>query len=275
MTFESSSWERSLRALKSAVGAVAFLAVMGSQAYAQNVVIQGNQRVDAATIRSYAQGSSGEQIRQDLLATGLFSSVSVSQRGGQTIVSVKENDVVNRVVFQGNKKLKSDQLETEVQSKARGPFSRTLVDADVQRLKDVYQRSGRGLANVSARIVPLENGRVDIVFDIVEGEKTGVKAIDFSGNNAFSAGRLRDQMTTTESNLLSFLKNSDVYDPDRIAADLELLRRFYLKNGYADFRVVSNDVKFDEAAGGYRITIVVDEGQQYKVGKVDVESRIA
>ncbi|MCP8938211.1 outer membrane protein assembly factor BamA [Alsobacter sp. SYSU M60028] len=263
-----------MRALRNTAVGVGLLVAMGAPAFAQSIVVQGNQRVDAATIRSYAQGSSPEQIRQDLLATGLFSSVSVSQRGGQVVVSVKENEVINRVVFQGNKKLKSDQLEAEVQSKARGPFSRAQVDADVQRLRDVYQRSGRGLASVSSRIVPLENGRVDVVFDVVEGEKTGVKQINFSGNEAFSSGRLRDQMTTTESNLLSFLKNSDVYDPDRIASDLELLRRFYLKHGYADFRVVSNDVKFDEAAGGYIVNIVVDEGRKYDVGEVNVESRI-
>ncbi|MGL4445831.1 MAG: outer membrane protein assembly factor BamA, partial [Alsobacter sp.] len=132
----------------------------------------------------------------------------------------------------------------------------------------------RGMATVTPQVVQLADGRVDVVFNIAEGDKTGVKSIDFSGNQAFSSGRLRDQMTTTESNFLSWLKSSDVYDPDRIAADLELVRRYYLKHGYADFRIVNSDVQFDPSAGGYRITIAVEEGQQYKVGQTTVDSRI-
>ena len=128
---------------------------------------------------------------------------------------------------------------------------------------------------MTSRIVPLDNGRVDVVYTINEGDKTGVKAIEFVGNRAYGSGRLRDQMTTTESNFLSWLKTSDVYDPDKIQSDLELVRRFYLKHGYADFRVVGTDVQFDQAAGGYRITVTVDEGQQYRVGAVGVESKIA
>jgi outer membrane protein insertion porin family len=220
-------------------------------------------------------GQPAEQARRDLLATGLFSSVSVSQRGGQTVVSVKENEVVNRVVFQGNKKLKSEQLIPEMSTKARGPFSQATIDADVQRLKEIYSRGGRSLATVSARTVALDNGRVDVVFTINEGDKTGIKAIEFVGNQAYSSGRLRDQMNTTESNFLSWLKNSDVYDPDKIAADLELVRRFYLKHGYADFRIVSQDATFEPDGNGYRIRIVIEEGQQYRVGDVGVESKIA
>jgi outer membrane protein insertion porin family len=247
---------------------------LGSVAHAETIVVQGNRRVDTETIKSYVTGQSAEQARKDLLATGLFSSVSVTGRPGSLVVSVKENEVINRVVFQGAKKLKPDQLSQEVQSKARGPFSQAVVDSDVERLKQIYKAGGRGNAAVSARVVPLDNGRVDVVFDIAEGDKTGIKSIDFVGNKAFSSGRLRDQMATTESNLLSFLKSSDVYDPDRISSDLELIRRLYLKHGYADFRVVNTDVQFDQASNGYRVTITVDEGQQYKVGDVRVDSRI-
>lgn len=274
MTGESSAYRLSVRALRGSAAGLALLVALSAQAQAQSVVVQGNRRVDAETIRSYAQGQSAAQARQDLMNTGLFSSVNVTQRGNQLIVSVKENEVINRVVFQGNKKLKSDQLEGEVQSKARGAFSQAIVDSDVARIREVYQRSGRGLATVTAQVVPLENGRVDVVFNIAEGDKTGVKTINFVGNQAFSSGRLRDQMTTTEGNFLSWLKSSDVYDPDRISADLELIRRYYLKNGYADFRIVNTDVQFDPAAGGYNITITLEEGQQYKVGQTVVDSRI-
>lgn len=274
MMFESSAHRRSKRALKGSAAGLALLVALGSVAHAE-IIVQGNRRVDTETIKSYVTGGSPEQARKDLLATGLFSSVSVTGRGGNLVVAVKENEVVNRVVFQGNKKLKAEQLSQEVQSKARGPFSQAVVDSDAERLREIYKRGGRNNATVTTQIVPLENGRVDVLFNINEGDKTGIKSIDFVGNNAYGSGRLRDQMATTESNFLSFLKSSDVYDPDRIAADLEQVRRFYLRHGYADFRVVNTDVQYDQAANGYRITITVDEGQQYRVGDVRVESRIA
>ncbi|MDJ1156776.1 outer membrane protein assembly factor BamA [Chelatococcus sp. SYSU_G07232] len=247
-------------------------------AYAQAVVVQGNRRVEAETIRSYLTGrgaGSVEEARRELLATGMFRDVRINRRGSTTVVTVVENELINRVVFEGNKKINKDVLLGEVQSKARGAFSQATVNADIERIKDVYRRSGRGLATVTARTVDLPNGRVDVVFTIDEGEKTGVKAINFVGNHAFSASKLRGLMTTTEMNFLSWLKTSDVYDPDRINADLELIRRYYLKNGYADFRVVSSDAVFDAAQGGYIVTITVDEGEQYRVGDVRVESQIA
>ncbi len=260
-------------ALSAAFGMAALLAGTAA-ALAQSVVVQGNKRVETETIRSYVTGQSPEEARRDLVATGLFSSVDVARRGGSIVVTVRENEVINRVVFEGNKKIKGEVLEGELRSKARGPFSKPQLDADVARVKEIYQRSGRGNAQVTARTVQLENGRVDVVFTVVEGDKTGVKEIDFVGNKAFSDGRLRDQMSTTESNFLSWLKTSDVYDPDRIAADLEQVRRYYLKNGYADFRVVSNDVRYDDAKAGYIVTITVEEGAQYRVGAVGVDSRI-
>lgn len=275
MAFETGGLRRRSRALQQTAVSIALVVAMGAPAFAQSVVVQGNRRVDAETIRSYVTGQPAAQARQDLLATGLFSSVNVTQRGGQMVVAVRENEVVNRVVFEGNKKLKSEQLAPEMSTKARGPFSQATMDADVQRIKEIYSRGGRSLATVSSRIVPLENGRVDVVYTINEGDKTGVKAIEFVGNKAYGSGRLRDQMTTTESNFLSWLKTSDVYDPDKIQSDLELVRRFYLKHGYADFRVVNTDVQFDQASSGYRITVTVDEGQQYRVGNVGVESKIA
>jgi outer membrane protein insertion porin family len=246
-------------------------------ALAQQVVVQGNRRVDTETIRSYVTGSGSgsiEEARRNLLATGMFSSVSVSRSGSQVVVRVTENSVINRVAFEGNRRVERAVLEAEVQTKARGPYNQAIVDADVQRILEVYRRSGRGLAQVTPRVVDLPNGRIDVVFSIVEGDKTGVKEIRFVGNNAISASRLRGVMTTTESNLLSWLKNSDVYDPDRLAADQELIRRYYLKNGYADFQILSTDAVFDPAAGGYIVTIAVSEGEQYRIAGVNVESRI-
>jgi outer membrane protein insertion porin family len=193
---------------------------------------------------------------------------------GNRRASVAQGPIINRVAIEGNSKVEKALIEGNLQVRARTPYNQAAVDADVQRILEVYSRSGRGLAQVTPRVVDLPNGRVDVVYTIVEGDKTGVKEIRFVGNNQVSSGRLRGIMQTTETNILSFLKSTDIYDPDRIAADLELIRRYYLKNGYADFRVVSSNVQFDPNAGGYVVTIAVEEGEQYRIGNVSVDSRI-
>jgi outer membrane protein insertion porin family len=246
-------------------------------AAAAAVSVQGNKRIDAETIENYFTGSDQEAINKGvkaLYATGLFSDVRVSHEGGRVVIIVTENNAINRVVFEGNSKVKTEILSAEVQSKSRGPFNQATVDADIERIKDVYRRSGRAAAKVTARTVELPNGRVDVVFTVDEGEKTGVKTINFVGNQVFSSDKLLDLMQTTEMNFMSFLKTSDVYDPDKIASDLELIRRFYLKNGYADFRVIGSDAQFNPELGGYVITITVEEGPQYTVASVDVESHL-
>lgn len=273
----STQKSRTKARLSRSIGLSAFmLAVSGGVAFAQAVVVHGNRRVDAETIRSYAVGRENPQeIRESLLATGLFSSVQVNRRGSQIVVSVQEqNGTVNRVAFEGNRRLKSDQLSTLVQSRAGGPLSQELINSDVERLREAYRRAGYGLSSVSGRIAPLPNGRQDVVFTINESGKTGIKSINFSGNEVYSDGRLRGLMTSTESNFLSWIKTSDVYDPDRINSDLDLIRRFYLKNGYADFQIVNNSARFDETAGGWVVDIQVEEGPQYKVGSVSVDSAL-
>ena len=241
------------------------------------ISVRGNRRVDSETIRSYFAGTTSDDINKgvkDLYATGLFSDVKVSGSGANVVITVNENRAVNRVVFEGASKVKPEQLEPELSTKTRGSYSPTLVDADIERIKDVYRRSGRAAASVTARTIPLTNGTVDVVFTINEGEKTGIKQINFVGNRAYSGGKLRDLMDTTEMNYLSFFKSSDVYDPEKIGNDLELIRRFYLKNGYADFRVIGSDARFDPAKKGYIVTITVEEGPQYRVGSVNVDSHV-
>ncbi len=252
--------------------------VLGGAAQAQQIVVQGNQRVDADTIRSYVTGTSSgsaEEARRNLLASGMFSDVKVSQAGGRTVVTVRENNLINRVVFEGNKKVEKATLESVVESKSRGPFSEATINADLARIRDVYKRFGRGLAKVTYRTVSLPNGRVDVIYDIDEGDKTGILAINFVGNQAYSERTLRGLMSSSEMNFLSFIKTSDVYDPDRITNDLEQVRRYYLKNGYADFQVVNADARYVEGEkSGYVITITVSEGQPYTVGAVAVDSRL-
>ena len=249
----------------------------GTMASAETIAVVGNHRVDADTVRAYFTGQDKGNVNQaikDLYASGLFSDVHVSQGRGGLVVTVVENSVINRVGFEGNSKVKGEQLAPELQSKSRGPYNPATVQADIQRILDVYRRQGRGNAKVTARTVDLPNGKLDVVFTIDEGDKTGVRSIDFVGNKAYSAGRLRGLMETTEMNLLSFIKTSDVYDADKIATDEDLIRRFYLRNGYADFRIVGSDAVFDSAAGGYKITITVEEGEQYTVGAVRIDSHI-
>lgn len=268
--------KRRRHAAKSTSVALAALMVAFSvsEAVAQQVVVRGNSRIDDATIRAYVTGVSPEEARRNLVATGFFTDVRVSRSGGQTIVTVVENNVINRVAFEGNRRLPSEALLPELQTRARQPYNPATVQADVERIQEIYRRTGRALATVSSRVVDLPDGRIDVVFTVDEGVKTGIREISFSGNEAFSDGRLRDVMTSTETGILSFLKTTDVYDPDRLAADLELIRRYYLRKGYADFRVVGTNVVFDPQREGYVIDIAVEEGQQYRVGAVSVDSRI-
>ncbi|MDB5642543.1 MAG: bamA [Hyphomicrobiales bacterium] len=263
--------------LASATVLVATGMLVAGPALAQSVVVKGNSRVDAETIRSYFNSTDANGVSEgvkSLQSTGLFTDVRVSRQGSSVVVTVVENNIINRVAFEGNSKLKSEQLTSEIQTRSRGAYSSATVQSDIERIRDIYRRGGRGDANVTSRTVSLPNGRIDVVFTIDEGGKTGVKTINIVGNKAISSYRLRNLMSTTEMNYLSWLKTSDVYDPDKIASDQELIRRYYLKNGYADFRIVGSDAVYDAAQKGWIVNITVEEGAQYRVGSVNVESRL-
>jgi outer membrane protein insertion porin family len=256
-------------------------------AYAQtltvnSIIVQGNHRVESDTIRSYFRpGPNGRldafQIDEGvkaLYSTGLFQDVRPSIQGGRLIITVVENPVINRIAFEGNKKVKDDQLRSEIQSKERGTLSRPLVQADVARLVEVYRRSGRFDIRIEPKIIELPNNRVDLVFEINEGGKTGVKSIQFIGNQVYSSYRLKDVIKTSETGLIAFLQTGDIYDPDRIEADRELLRRFYLKHGFIDVRVVSAIGEYDPSRRGFVVIFTIEEGEQYRFGSVDVQSTI-
>jgi outer membrane protein insertion porin family len=256
--------------------------VTANVAVAQTIEVKGNQRIDAATIRSYFRVGPGERVDaakidealKALYATGLYEDVKINQAGGRIIVTVVENQTINRVAFEGNKKIKNDVLAGEVQSRARGSLSRPVVQSDVQRIVEVYRRQGYFNVRVDPKIIDQPNNRVDLVFEITEELKTTVKKIVFVGNNKFSDWKLLDVITTQRSHWLSFLSNRDVYDPERVSADQELLRRFYLKNGYADFRVLSATVDLDPESKGFTLTFTLDEGEQYRFGTLDVISNL-
>ena len=247
-----------------------------------SIVVQGNQRVEADTIRSYFRPGPGGRLDafqidegvKALFATGLFRDVQPTIQGGRLIITVIENPVINRIAFEGNKKVKDEQLKSEIQSRERGTLSRPVVQADVARLVEVYRRSGRFDIRVEPKIIELPNNRVDLVYEILEGAKTGVRRIEFIGNRAYSSFRLKDVIKTSETGLLAFLQTADIYDPDRIEADRELLRRFYLKHGFIDVRIVSALGEYDPARRGFIITFNIEEGEQYRIGAVEVQSTV-
>lgn len=259
---------------------VAFATVAAAQT-ANSIVVEGNRRVEADTIRSYFRSGGGaldaarvDEGLKSLIATGLFQDVRINHTGGRLVVVVVENPVINRIAFEGNKKAKDEQIALEIQSKARGTLSRPTVQADVTRIIEIYHRSGRFDVRVEPKIIELPNNRVDLVFEISEGNKTGVKEIRFVGNNAYRSYRLKDVIKTVESNFLSFLQTADIYDPDRLEADRDAIRRFYLKNGYADVRVTSAVGEYDPSKKGFIVTFAIDEGSQYRVGSIDVVSNV-
>jgi len=256
-----------------------------TQAAAQNVnsiEVVGNRRVELETIRSYFKAGPGGRLDnaaiddglKALIETGLFQDVQISRPGGRIVVTVIENPVINRVAFEGNKKIKDEQLSAEVQSKPRGTLSRPMVQSDAQRIVEIYRHSGRYDVRVDPQIIEQPNNRVDLIFTITEGAKTSVKSIEFVGNNYYSSYRLKDIIKTHESNLLSFLGGNDVYDPDRVEADRDLIRRFYLKHGFADVQVVAALTEYDPQRKGFMVTFKIEEGQQYRVGSVNFQSSI-
>jgi outer membrane protein insertion porin family len=251
-------------------------------ASSSSIIVQGNRRVETETVRSYFKVAPGEHLDaakinaalKALYSSGLFEDVHISQQGGHVVVTVVEAAVINKLVFEGNHRLKDEQLQEEIQSKARDSLSKAKVQADTQRIIDVYRRSGRFDVSVVPTTIQRPNNRVDLVFQINEGEKTGVKNITFVGNKAYSSWRLKEVIKTAESNFLSFLQTTDVYDPDRIEADRDLIRRFYLKHGYADVQVVSANAEYDPAKKGFNITFTVEEGPLYHFGVVDLQSNV-
>ena len=260
----------------------AFAEPAETSANASAIIVEGNRRVDADTIRSYFRVAPGEHIDaakidsalKALYASGLFQDIRISHSGNRLVVIVVEAPVIDRLVFEGNSKIKDEQLTQELQSKARGTLSRAMVQADVQRIIEVYHRNGRFDVQVVPKIIDRPNNRVDLIFEIREGEKTGVKSIIFVGNHAYSDYRLKEVVKTSTSNFLSFLQSTDVYDPDRIEADRDLIRRFYLSHGYADVQVVSAVGEYDPAIKGFIITFTIEEGLQYRFGSVEVQSNI-
>jgi outer membrane protein insertion porin family len=251
-------------------------------AVVSRIDVRGNSRVDAATVRDNIGIKPGKSFSsadidaavKALFATGLFSDVQINQVGSTLVVTVSEYQVVNQVLFQGNKKIKDAQLSNTVQLKPRGAYSQAAANADVEAIKAAYGHIGRNDATVSVQTMDLGENRVNVIYNINEGGRTKIAAVNFIGNHAYSGRRLADVINTKRTNLLSFVLRDDVFDEDKLKADEELLRRFYYNHGYADFQVVSAFGELDEATNSYTVNITVQEGDRYTFGDISVDSSI-
>ncbi|MEX2454253.1 MAG: outer membrane protein assembly factor BamA [Rhodospirillaceae bacterium] len=248
----------------------------------REVVVEGAQRVEPDTVRSYMSLRPGDEITPEgldaslkaLFATGLFADVTLRQEGPDIIVRVVENPIINRLAFEGNRRISNDILRDEVQLRPRVVFTRSRVQSDLQRIMDIYRRSGRFSATVEPKVIQLPQNRVDLIFEINEGELTGIRKISFVGNEDFSHGDLREVIQTKESAWYRFLSSDDTYDPDRLTFDRELLRRHYLAEGYADFRVISAVAELTSDNKAFFVTFTLEEGERYKFGKINVTSAL-
>lgn len=248
----------------------------------QTIVVKGAQRLEPDTILSYIKLRPGQtytqaaadQALKDLFATELFADVQVRNENGIVVIEVKENPVINRIVLEGNKRIKDDKILPEIKLAPRQIFTRSKVRADVARIIELYKRQGRFAATVEPKMVALEQNRVDIVFEITEGPKSKVRQINIIGNEKFSDGDLRSEMVTKQARATRIFSSGTSYDPDRLAFDQQKLRQFYLTQGYADFRVVSAVAELTPDKRDFIITYVVEEGERYKFGDVKVESQL-
>lgn len=248
----------------------------------KSLQVLGNQRLEAQTILSYVRIRAGQayssaladQALKDLYATELFANVQVRNDEGHVVIEVTENPVVNRIILEGNKRIKDDKIYPEIKVAPRQIFTRSRVRADVARIIELYKRQGRYAATVEPKMVTLEQNRVDIVFEITEGDKSKVRQINIIGNDRFSDGDLRSEMVTKQARTFRLFSSSTSYDPDRLAFDQQKLRQYYLTNGYADFRVVSAVAELTPDKRDFIITYVVEEGERYKFGEIEVDSQL-
>lgn len=248
----------------------------------RSIVVEGNRRIEARTVQSYLLLEPGDAFDPDridlslktLFATNLFADVSIDRRNDDLVVRVVENPIINRVIFEGNRAMKDDKLREEIQAAPRGVFTAARVQTDVQRILEMYRRSGRFAAKVEPQYKPLEQNRVDLIFEITEGPVTGVRSINFIGNKAYSDSRLRSEIVTRQSRFWRFFSSNDNYDSGRLEYDREQLREFYQNNGYYDFRVTSAVAELTPDQKDFYITFTVDEGRQYDFGVIKVETAL-
>lgn len=275
--------------VKALVIAFVFIAVAVTSVHdagAQNVIreiqVEGTQRVEPQTVLSYMDLKLGDTVSREemnqslknLYATGLFADIALRQRGATLVVEVMENPVINEIAFEGNERIDSEQLYSEIQLRTRQVYTRSRIQADVARVYQLYRRNGRFSAQIEPKIIKLDQNRVNVVFEVDEGPVTKVESIRFVGNEKYDDDKLRSVISTTETAWYSFISSSDRYDPDRLSYDQELLRSFYLSQGYVDFRILSAVAELSKDRDVFYVTLTVDEGNRYKVSELEIDSQL-
>jgi outer membrane protein insertion porin family len=280
----SRRWRRSIVAVALLVAALGLIfapapAIEAAAAQAHETIsIEGNRRIDAETVRSYFHAAPDGRLDdaardaalKALLATGLFDNVTIERAEERLVVHLAEAPVLDRVAFEGNKKVEDKDLEAVVKSKPRGTLNRAEVQADVGRIMEAYRHVGRDEVGVVPQIISRGEDRVDLVYVVTEGAKTTVRQINFEGNRVFGRRQLAAVIKTSATSVLSFLTGGDVYDPDRVAEDREQLRLYYRSKGYADASVPSANADYDPATHGFTLTFSIDEGPLYRFGDIDI-----
>ncbi|PHK96367.1 outer membrane protein assembly factor BamA [Pseudoroseomonas rhizosphaerae] len=246
----------------------------------RQIDVEGNQRIEADTVRSYMLVQPGDAFDPDrldrslrtLFATGLFRDVQIGRQGDRVVVRVQENPIVNQVAFEGNSKLSDDTLRPEVQLRPRAVFTPAAAQADRQRLLELYARRGRFAARIEPKVIERDQNRVDLVFEITEGDAALISRINFVGNENFSDSRLKEIVSSREAAWYRPFSSSDTYEPERLNFDRELLRRYYQRQGYADVNVTGATAELAPDRSGFFVTYTINEGPRYRVGKVEITS---
>jgi len=248
----------------------------------QGIQVTGNKRIETETVISNLPLKVGDsfdelqlnQALKDLFATGYFTDVQIRRSGSNLIIEVIENSLINRISFEGNSKLKDEKLTEEIQLRPREVLSRTKIQAAQQRILEIYRRMGRFDATVEPKVIRLEENRVDLVFEINEGEVTYVRKINFIGNKRFSSSRLEEQLYTKRNKWYRLWASDDTFDPDRFTADQQNLQQYYFDMGYPDFRLVSAVAELSPDHKDFYLTFTLEEGEKYTYGKVDIVSHL-
>jgi outer membrane protein insertion porin family len=262
-------------------GCIASAALRHAQAAEPAIAVSGNRQIDSVMIRSHFHAAADgtfdaaalDAALKSLYATGLFEDVKIARDGARVLVAVVENPTITRLAFEGNKKIKDDDLRKALQSKAGGPLNRALVHDDVMRIIEIYRLHGYFGVKVDPKTIAGKGARTSLVFEIAEGDKLAVRRVIFAGNNAYPANKLNGVIKTGQTNVLSFLLNNDSYDAERVDVDRDLLGRFYRAHGYADVQVRSA-ARYEAEAKGVVVTFTIDEGQQYRFGRIDIVSNL-
>ncbi|MBO7642660.1 MAG: outer membrane protein assembly factor BamA [Alphaproteobacteria bacterium] len=259
---------------------VCFLPVVSNAATVSRIDVNGNQRMDAESVRILTGVKIGDnvtvektnQIAKKLQESGYFGHVNVQMSGNVLKVNVSESPIVNMVTVEGNDEVSTDDLKKEIKLKERSSYDESTIGADVQRILTIYQRKGFFGTKVDPKKIELSDNRVNVVYEISEGHPTYITDIKFTGNKKFSGRTLRGQILSREHAWWRIMTQFDVFDEDRIQYDAQLLRQFYANSGYVDFNVKSINGTFTPDREYYSVVFDVDEGEKYKFGEIKIDN---